>query len=126
MTVQTGLVELLTLHSPGTPDAKELIEALDDFAKSRATRELIRSNVQRRIQCALRVPLLKDGHAVRPTELGRVLRKVIRSAVEASSPGDHVLVDFIVTADSRLEIKAGPATQMGGVDGAAIDRIFSP
>lgn len=49
MTVQTGLVELLTLHSPSTPDAKELIEALGDFAKSRATRELIRSNVQRRI-----------------------------------------------------------------------------
>lgn len=48
MTVQTGLVELLTLHSPSTPDAKELIEALGDFAKSRATRELIRSNVQRR------------------------------------------------------------------------------
>jgi hypothetical protein len=34
-----------------------------------------------------------------------VLRKVIRSAVDAASAGDHVIVDFIIASSSRLEIK---------------------
>lgn len=126
MTVQTGSVEIFKLDaSPSGRDAKELVEALADFAKSRSTGELIHSSGERQVKCALRVPLLKDGHPVRSAELGRVLRKVIRSAVDAASSGDHVLVDFIVTSSARLEIKAGPAAEMGGsVDGATIDKFF--
>lgn len=126
MTVQTASVEIVKLDaSSSEPDAKELVEALGDFAKSRSTRELIRSSGERQVRCALLVPILKDGHPVRPAQLGRVLRKVIRSAVDAATAGDHVLVDFILAPDSRLEIKAGPVAEMGGsLDGATIDQFF--
>lgn len=126
MTVQTASVEIVKLDASSSgQDARELVEALGDFAKSRSTRELIRSSGERQVRCALRVPLLKDGHPVRPAELGRVLRKVIRSAVDAASAGDHVLVDFIIASNSRVEIKAGPVTEMGGnLDGATIDQFF--
>jgi hypothetical protein len=126
MTVQTASVEIVEVDaSPSGRQAKELVEALADFAKSRSTRELIRSSGERQVRCALRVPLLKDGHAVRSAELGRVLRKVIRSAVGAASAGDHVIVDFIIASSSRLEIKAGPVAEMGGsLDGSTIDQFF--
>lgn len=126
MTVQTASVEIVAVDaSPGGGEAKELVPALADFAKSRSTRELIRASGERQVRCALRVPLLKDGHPVRSAELGRVLRRVIRSAVDAASAGDHVIVDFTIASESHLEIKAGPVGEMGGsLDGATIDQFF--
>lgn len=105
-------------------DAKELVEALRDVASARSTREMIRSNEHRQVKCALRIPLANDGHLVRSSELGRTLRKVVRRAVDAATPNDLVLVDFVVVPGSRLEVRAGPSEEMAGPDRATYEAIF--
>lgn len=119
--VQENMVvhsESIAIHaiepSQNRQDTKELVDALVDVSKSRSTRDIIRDSQQHQVKCALRVPLLKGSHPVQAAELGRALRRVMRAAIDAASPGDHVLVDFIVTSSSCLDVKAGPAAEMSG------------
>lgn len=120
--------DTIAVYEPDDPsieaDAKELVEALKDFFCARSTRALIRSNEHREVKCALRVPLANDGHLVRPSELGRTLRKVVRRAVDAASPDDLVLVDFVIVPGSGLEVRAGPSEEMEGPDRATYEAIF--
>lgn len=126
MEVKTASVAIYELDSAqDMRGTKDLVDALSDVAKARSTKDLMRMSQQRQVNCALRVPLLKGRHPVRSNELGRTLRKLIRSAVDAASPGDHVLVDFLVTSDPCLEIRAGPANEMGGFDSSTIDGLFA-
>ena len=68
--------------------------------------------------------LLKGSYPVQSAELGRALRKVLRVAVDAALPGGYVLVDFVVTSDSDLLVKAGPAAEMG-MDSSVLQPFFS-
>lgn len=51
----------------------------------------------------------------RTAEPGAALEKVIRAAIDAA-PHDYILVDFVIACASRLDVKAGPAEEMGGID----------
>ncbi|WP_152977736.1 hypothetical protein [Bradyrhizobium pachyrhizi] len=91
----------------GGTSPPELVEALVDVSKSKATRQLIRKGEGRSVKCHLRVPLVQDCH-VHSEELGRALRKVMRAAIEAGGPGDHFMIDLHVSPDSRLVVQAKP------------------
>lgn len=57
MTVQTASVEIVEVDaSPSGRQAKELVEALADFAKSRSTRELIAAAVNARSDARFACP----------------------------------------------------------------------
>ncbi|MBL8580499.1 MAG: hypothetical protein JNK47_25170 [Mesorhizobium sp.] len=120
--------ESIGIHNGPRPEGerntKELVEALADVAKARSMRNLQRYSKQHQVHCALRVPLLKGSFPVQSAELGRALRKVMRAAVDTAQPGDHILVDFIVTADSHLLVKGGPASEMG-MDSSVLQQFFS-
>jgi hypothetical protein len=82
-----------------------LIEALHNFAKSRATKLLIRRGKESDVCCELRVPLLREGN-VRPDELGRAIRKVWRAAIDAAEPGNKFVIEFRAGPDSQLVVQA--------------------
>lgn len=124
MAIETERIAIYSdTHPDGERNTKELVEALADVAKARSMRDLQRYSKQGQVDCALRVPLLKGSCLVQVAELGRALRKVMRAAVNAAQPSDHVLIDFIVTPDSHLLVKAGPASEMG-MDGSALQQFF--
>lgn len=83
----------------------QLVDALERFGKSRATRLLIRRGEQADIRCGLRAPFLRDCR-VRSDELGRALRKVWRAVMDAGKPGDQFVIDLQVGPDSRLMVRA--------------------
>lgn len=120
--------ESVGIHNGPRPEGehktKELVEALADVAKGRSMRDLQRYSKQRQVYCALRVPLLKGSYPVHSVELGRALRKVMRAAVDVAQPGDHILVDFIITSDSHLLVKAGPAAELG-LESSVLQPFFS-
>ncbi len=106
MVIETCIVPIRKgAGSDGASLPKQLLEALEDFAKSRASRDLVRKAEKRGVLCDLRVPLLKDC-PVRSDELGRALRTVLRAAIETSESGDHVKVAFRAGAESGLVIEA--------------------
>lgn len=82
-----------------------LLEALQTFAKSRATKLLIRRGKESNVECALRVPFLREGN-VRPDELGRAIRKVWRAAIDAAEPGNKFVIEFRARSDSQLVVQA--------------------
>lgn len=83
----------------------QLIDALQDFAKSRATRRLYREAEARKVRCDLRVPLVKDCR-VRADQLGRAVRKVYRSVIDTAEPGEGFTIDFLPGPDSTLVVQA--------------------
>ena len=87
------------------PVRSELVDALESFGRSRATKLLIRRGEESDVRCTLRMPLLADCH-VDPGELGRALRKVWRAAMDAAKPGDRFTIDLHVAPDSRLVVQA--------------------
>ncbi|MGV2052483.1 hypothetical protein ACQZ48_20590 [Agrobacterium sp. 22-209-1] len=89
------------------------MEALQDFAKSRATRKLYHFRAESKVGCVLRVPLIKEECPVEAGALGRALRKVARNAIEKASPGDQLVVDFRVGPDSLLHIEVRSAETAG-------------
>lgn len=99
-------------HDAGNANAKPLMDALQDVAGSRSMRDLFRSVRDGEVRCALRLPLVADERSVEPATLGRALRKVVRTAVDAASAGDELVVDFRREPDSRLLIAAGPVAEM--------------
>ncbi|MCE6076361.1 hypothetical protein FS799_15940 [Agrobacterium vitis] len=118
--------ENITIHRDGAGHANEvkpLIEALQDVAKSRSTRDFYRAVEAGGVRCFLRVPLTSDVQAVDSAALGRVMRKVLREAVEAAGSGDQIVVDFLPDPDGGLRIAAGPATEMGGLEPATL-KVF--
>src|SRR5579871_3035433 len=93
----------------GAPVTLEVVEALQDFGRSRATRLLVQRGEESKVHCQLRVPLLRDCR-VRPDELGRVLRKVWRAAIDEAEPGDRFVVDIHLGPDSLLVVQAARAS----------------
>lgn len=89
-----------------------MMDALQDVAGSRSTRDLFRSVGDGEVRCFLRLPLVVDERPVEASALGRALRKVVRTAVDAASPGDEIVVDFITETASRLRIAAGAVAEM--------------
>jgi hypothetical protein len=89
----------------GDPLALPLIEALQYFGKSRATKNLIRQGKKRAVYCELRVPFLLDCR-VRSNDLGRALRKVLHTAIDGSDPGAQFTIDFHVRPESWLVVQA--------------------
>lgn len=89
----------------GGPPPLQLVDALQHFGKSRATKLLIRRGEASKVRCELRVPLLRDCR-VRSDELGRALRKVWRAAIDAAEPGDRFVIDLHIGPDSRLVVQA--------------------
>ncbi|SRR5579871_6577054 len=89
----------------GDPPPSQLVDALQEFAKSRATRLLIRRGEQSGIHGGLRLPLLGDCR-VRSDELARALRKVWRAAIDGAERGDRFVIDLFVGPDSRLVVQA--------------------
>ncbi len=125
MAIETESVEIENDPRPESKrNTKELVEALAEVAKARSMRDLQRYSKQRQVHCTLRVPLLKGSYPVQSAELGRALRKFMRATVDASQPGDYVLVDFVVASDSHLVVKAGPASEMG-LDSSVLKPFFS-
>ena len=88
--------------------AGQLVDALESFGKSRATKRLIRHGEENNIRCVLRVPLLRDCR-VRSDELGRALREAWRASIGVAEPGDRFVIDLYVGADSRLVVRAARA-----------------
>jgi len=87
------------------PLALQLVDALQDFGKSRATRLLIRRGKESDVHCELRVPFLRDCR-VRSDDLARALRKVWRAAIDGADPGDRFTIDLHIGPDSRLVVQA--------------------
>lgn len=109
--------ESITIHRDGTGHAdgvKPLIEVLQFVAKSRSTRDLYRAAEASGVRCFLRVPLASDEQPVDVAALGRVLRKILREAIETVGSGDQIVVEFLPDPDGRLRIAAGPTAEMGG------------
>jgi hypothetical protein len=106
MVIETCTISAWNAEHPAPdPDAQELIEALHEFSKKRAMRELIEYGKDCDIHGALRLPLLRACR-VRPSELSRALRKVWRTAVDASKPGDRLTIEFRPASDARLVVEA--------------------
>lgn len=106
----------ISIYERGTDQAngvKALMEALQDFAKSRATRKLYLFREESNVGCVLRVPLIKEECPVKAGALGRALRKVARDAIEKASPGDQLVVDFRIGPGSLLHIEARSAEKAG-------------
>lgn len=80
-----------------------LIEALQEFGRSRATKALIRYGNDRDVRCDLRVPLLEKG-SVAPRVLGRALRRLCRETIDNAQPGDRAVVDFALEGDAALTL----------------------
>lgn len=99
-------IETRTLSIALDREGLHLIEALKHFARSRATRALIRKSLDRDVRCDLRVPFV-DQCNVDPRALGRALRKLMGETIENGSPGDRALVDFLMSDSGTLTIKAG-------------------
>ncbi|WGS20174.1 MULTISPECIES: hypothetical protein [unclassified Bradyrhizobium] len=89
----------------GDPLPLQLVDALQDFGRSRATKLLIRRGQESDVRCELRVPLLRDCR-VRSDELARAWGKVWRAAIDAAHPGDRFSIDLHVGPDSRLVVQA--------------------
>lgn len=82
-----------------------LADALEEFSKSRATRRLIREGLARDIRSALQVPLAYEVY-VRPGDLGRAVRKVMRAALDVSTSGECFVIDLGFGPDSLLSVTA--------------------
>jgi hypothetical protein len=106
MTIATQTIVIWNERdADGDPPPVQLVDALQDFGKSRATRLLIRRGEKSGIRCELRVPLLRDC-CVRSDELAQALRKVCRAAMDAAGPGDRFIIDLHIGPDSRLLVQA--------------------
>lgn len=86
----------------------ELIEALQDFARSRSTKALIRRSEDSDVRCGMRVPLYKECR-VDPRALSRGLRKLMRETIEGGEPGDRAVIDFAKDGESQLVLTASAA-----------------
>lgn len=93
----------------GDEAPRQLIDALESFAKSRATRRLFREAEDRNVHCDLRVPLVKDCR-VRPSELARALRKLYRAVIDTAQPGERFVIDFYPKTESQFSVKAARNT----------------
>lgn len=110
MVIETHTIAIWTDgNTAGEPSPPQLMDALGNFAKSRATRSLIREGLDRDVKCSLRVPLL-DECRVRPDELGRALRKVWRAALDAGKAGDQFIIDLYIGPDYRLVVQVARGT----------------
>jgi len=100
--------QTIATWNDGDADGNQLplVDALQGFGKSRATKQLIRRGKESNVDCALRMPLLRECH-VRPDELGRALRKVWRAAIDTAAPGDRFVIELNLGPDLRLVVKAG-------------------
>ncbi|MCZ4072151.1 hypothetical protein [Agrobacterium sp. LMR679] len=106
----------ISIYERGTDQAygvKVLMEALQDFAKSRATRKLYRFREESKVGCVLRVPLIKEECPVEAGALGRALRKVARDAIAKAAAGDQLVIDFRIGPGSLLHIEARSAEKAG-------------
>ncbi|CAM5608403.1 hypothetical protein ACFSUK_04900 [Sphingobium scionense] len=86
----------------------ELIEALQDFARSRSTKALVRHGEDSDVRCGMRVPLYKECR-VDPRALGRRLRKLMRETIEGGEPGDRAVIEFAKDGDTQLVLTASAA-----------------
>ena len=93
----------------GAPTSLELVDVLQNFGKSRATRLLIRRGKENRVHCELRMPLLRDCW-MRSDELGRAVRKVWRAAIDGVEPDDWFVIDLHLGSDSRLLLQVAPTS----------------
>jgi hypothetical protein len=104
MVIETAISIWGDGNAAGSERQLELVDALADFAKSRATRRLFREAKASNIQCDLRVPLLNNCR-VCPDELARALRKVYRAVIDGAEPGERFTIDLI-KSDSQLAVQA--------------------
>ena len=86
------------------PQRLFLEDALAEFSRSRATRRLIQHGIASGIKSAMLVPLY--NLSVRPGDLGRAIRKVMRTAFATLKPGDCFVVDLNAGSDGMLTVTA--------------------
>lgn len=100
MALETHTIAVWTDGDADGDPPLELIDALQDFGKSRATKLLIRRGKENKVHCERRVPLLRDCR-VRSDELDRALRKVWRAAINAGEPGARFVIDLQLRSGSQ-------------------------
>lgn len=125
MTIVSASVTIYDSGAEQTRGVKGLLDALQDVAKSRATRDLYRFREDNKIGCVMRVPLINDECLVEAGALGRVMRKALREAIGAAKAGDRLVVDFRVRPDSRLHVEVRPADE-GGLDASVFEQFQQP
>ncbi|MDH1270523.1 hypothetical protein N5C81_23180 [Rhizobium pusense] len=113
MMIASASIPLHYSDAASASGVRALIEALQEVAQSRSTRDLFRLRAESKVACIMRVPLTSDEYKVETIALGRALRKVVREAIGKAKPGDRLVVDFRIGLDSRLHIELRPADERG-------------
>lgn len=114
MTIHQQSIIVMDAESDDGRNAKDMLDALQDFARSRATRRLFKDCDAAGIKAEMMIPLLKNPLLVDPRALAKAVRQVMRAVLDDGVRSDLYRIElFPAEGGKHVNIVARPTDGAG-------------